>query len=125
MDLALQAVYKGTGKQSWNDKGYRGAKREEEGKGEKNPWQKGSDKKRDKRKVPREKPEHVGRVIRQGTLQRGVALTFSRTLASNMCLAFSRSHTLTHTWAQCVCVSFADLLSDLLSGCIELTTKHV
>ena len=48
VDLALQAVYKGTGKgecsfgkgQSWNEKGGKGGKD-----GEKNPWQKGSGKK--------------------------------------------------------------------------------
>ena len=67
-DFALQSVYKGIGKgkwgfgkgQNWNEKGGKGGKD-----GGKNSWQKGSGKKRGKRKVAREKPERVGRAARQ------------------------------------------------------------
>ena len=40
VDLALQAVYRGTGKRTWIGKGCQGGKY-----GRKNPWQKGSGKK--------------------------------------------------------------------------------
>ena len=67
IDLALQAVYKGTGKGKWSV-GKGGGKD-----GGKNSWQKAVARKeaKDKRKVKRERPELVGRVARRDTSQLG------------------------------------------------------
>ena len=76
IDLALQAVYKGSGKgkwglgkgQSWSEKGNKGGKG-----GGKSYWQKGGGKKeaRDRRKVEKEIRERVGHVAKLDTLQLG------------------------------------------------------
>ena len=75
MDLALQAVYKGTCKgkwgfgkgQNWNEKGGKSGKD-----GGKNSWQKGSGREEEgEKRVAKEIPEHVGRAVRQDTLQLG------------------------------------------------------
>ena len=83
VDLALQAVYKGTGKgkwdfgkgQSWNEKGSKGSKG-----GGKNSWQKGSGKKGGKGQEKGGKGErgHVGRAARQNTLQLGAGKEATR-----------------------------------------------
>ena len=81
VDLALQAVYTGTGKAKWSfGKGQSWDERriprwQSWERWRKNPCDKCSDKKMEatgKRKVAREKPEHVGRVARQATLHRVV-----------------------------------------------------
>ena len=74
---ALQAVYKGTGfgkGQSWSEKGGKGGIGGKGGKdGGKNPGRKAVARKeaKGKKKVAREKPERIGRVTRQDTLQHG------------------------------------------------------
>ena len=95
VDFALQAVYRGTGKgtwrfgkgQSWNDKGTKVAKVATMGgraHDRRVAARKGA---KGKRKVAREKLEHVGRVARQDTLQRGVIkkATTNCTLSINVC----------------------------------------
>ena len=75
IDLALQAVYKGTGKgkwsfskgQNWNEKGGKGG--EERTRGRRATARK---EEKGKRKVAWENPERVGRAARQDTLQLGV-----------------------------------------------------
>ena len=76
IDLALQAVYKGTGKrkwgfgkgQNWNEKGGKGGRMEERTRGRRAVGRK---EEKGKREVAREKPERIGRAARQDTLQLG------------------------------------------------------
>ena len=76
IDLALQAVYKGSGKgkwglgkgQSWNEKGNKGGKGGESAIGRKEVERKEA---KVKKKVEKEKRELAGRVARQDTLQLG------------------------------------------------------
>ena len=81
VDLALQAVYKGTGEgkwgfgkgQSWNEKGGKG------GKGCRKELVAGNAMARKgKREVAREKPERIGRAARQDTLQLGAGKEATR-----------------------------------------------
>ena len=84
MDIALQAVHKGTGKgkwgfgtgPNWNGKGGKGGKD-----GGKNPGRQAAARKEvmGKRKVAREKPERVGRAARQDTLQLGAGKEETKT----------------------------------------------
>ena len=72
MDLALHAVYKGTGKGKWGfGKGQTGSEKrmEERIRGRRAAARK---EEKGKRRVAKEIPEHVGRAVRQDTLQLGV-----------------------------------------------------
>ena len=76
VDLALQAVWKGTDKgkwgfgkgQNWNEKGGEGGKD-----GGKKSWQKAAARKEEKgkKRVAKEIPEYVGRAVREDTLLLG------------------------------------------------------